>query len=158
MLVKIIMELFKNLFKGKKINANEVAILNENSKYEILDTYLAKYLGQPKMSVLWENSSPTSSFPAQTVTLSETITNFKLYTVIYKMATDNAMLFSNTSIVGYNQRTSFCGSNILNYREIAGIDDCSCTFGDNYEIKSYGNGGTVANQRCIPIMILGHNQ
>lgn len=42
MLVKKIMNVFKQLFKGKKLNCNEVAICTDstNNKYKNLDTYL----------------------------------------------------------------------------------------------------------------------
>ncbi len=108
--------------------------------------------------ILWENPDPTKTFTSQTITLSKAIEKFKFYTVIYTLATDNPITqFSNTVKSGCNQRMSFAAGNKLNWRSLIEIKGTKCTFNDNVELQSYGGNTIVANQRCIPLIIIGHN-
>ena len=67
--------------------------------------YFADYIkGKPyQKTVLWENSSPTSDFSAQTITLSDDITNYDMLEVVWlrsKNATDkNTIQFSVADII-----------------------------------------------------------
>lgn len=110
-----------------------------------------------KNKVLWANSNPYQNFVAQTVTLSEDIEKFKYYTVIYHLATDGDVCFSDTAIAGDGMRTSFAAGNRLNWRGINKVTEKQCEFTDNVEMGgNYGGSTTVINSRCIPVIIIGH--
>lgn len=44
MLVNKIMKIFQNFFRNSKLNADEIAIYNDNNKYSLLDKYLYEKL------------------------------------------------------------------------------------------------------------------
>lgn len=69
-----------------------------------------KWGGKLKETVLWTNSSPTSSFAAQDVTISEAYSNYEYIAIYYKRTTsDTAELYSifpKFQLDLYNERIS----------------------------------------------------
>lgn len=59
------MLLFKNYFKGKKLNASEVAIAVNDDKYKALNNFLK----DKELNLLWENENPNVEFSAQNIVL-----------------------------------------------------------------------------------------
>ena len=53
-------------------------------------------------TILWTNSSPTSSFSNQTITLSESLDNYEYYEILFRQNTSSARLMTTGKIpVGY---------------------------------------------------------
>ena len=65
-------------------------------------------------TALWTNSSPTSSFGGQPVTLSEAIENFSRYEIEYANINTATSETLNTGKIKYNRKTMMC-LNIDNY-------------------------------------------
>lgn len=98
------MKILKNLKinnESKKINASEVALVDSNNKYKILDDAIGDLLNlntNDKSSIvnatneingkglkkLWENPSPNDSFPSGTVNLSSS--DYDFYIVFYRVS------------------------------------------------------------------------
>lgn len=93
MLVKYIMNVFKKLFKGRKLNCNEVVKEVSNGKYKKLDTYLEEMnnkvadIAGIKGEVLWTNSNPISAFVGQTISIN--FSNYDMYEIIFYQSTSH---------------------------------------------------------------------
>lgn len=120
--------------------------------------------GKPKETVLWTNSSPTSNFAAETVTLSQSIVGFDYIQITYARLTsaqttdeDIGILIIPTSkflISSGNSRARAAMSSVYNNT-------------NNYRIMRYDTDTTVAfsgchtssgsgiNNACIPLKISG---
>lgn len=139
---------------------NDVSAINNNigdlTDLETSDiSSLVNAINSTLPKVLWENSNTTTNFAAQTVTLSEPIENFRYYIILFRHATDNTFLISNTSKVGYGMRVHADGWALMNHRDVTSISGTSCTFSDNKEFPTYGGNDRTANNRLIPFQIIG---
>lgn len=108
-------------------------------------------------ALLWENSSPTSSFAAQTVTLASDDYDFLLF--IHRM-NNGSTSPCNSLCIPKGQGGNFCvggtSSNgvIGNDRRITYTDATHIAYGDNN--YCYGNNAaSVSNTRNIPYKIYG---
>lgn len=111
-----------------------------------------------KGKLLWTNSNPTSNFVAQTITLSEALSNFDCYEILYsqaKLSSDptnagNRLMSTGKIPIGYGTVLNYAVNN--RYRLIdRPSGNTSMTILDGY------NGGQVDNDKCIPIYVIGHN-
>lgn len=119
-------------------------------------------------TVLWTNPSPNATFPATTVTLSDSLSNYKYIGVKFKNATNNStectalistsdLIKSSSDIYG----TSRVGialqsiySNSAYVRRVAYISDTSINITLAYQINGTGSQAGV----MIPLEILGVNE
>ena len=101
-------------------------------------------------TVLWTNSSPTSSFAAQTVTLLETIENYDYYEVeFFQSNTLNDIMFT-TGKIASNRRTALFASTSatgIAYRALQSVPS-----GTSIIFSS----GSTSNAAAIPYRILGY--
>ena len=108
--------------------------------------------------VLWTNSSPTSEFAEQAVTLSDAIENYKFYEVIYKFNTSSSsltILSSGKIPVGY-VTILYANNNLLCRRFLGTISGTSFGFQNCGSFSSYGGSVTQTNNYAIPYQILGY--
>ena len=117
-----------------------------------------KNIGAMKMELLWENSSPSSNFGAQSVPIDLENCNMVCIIPSYSIGT-NGRLCSGTfiplnqdeSIATINVSANFnISRNVRVYRNENKID-----FGTAYTATSYGANGIEDNSSAIPILIYG---
>ena len=105
--------------------------------------------------VLWTNSSPTSSFAGQKVTLSETIENYNYYEVVFLVATNEPRINRTGKILKtYSTRLQSSSTNIR-YRNVEVPSGTSLQFGVGNLIATYGTTSTD-NTMIIPLEIIGY--
>lgn len=107
-------------------------------------------------TILWTNSSPTSSFSGQTINLSETLDNYDCYTILHRQSTTNGRIMSTGKIpVGHG---TFMG-NALSLNQYRGTNEntsgSSVTFTSGYQAQADG-GFTEDNNLVIPMYIIGY--
>lgn len=122
------------------------------------------YSNRPRMieKVLWTNSSPTSSFADQTITLSDSIDNYTSLAVTFKLSTTEGMIYTTKlSVEDFKKCTN--PATILNpasYAKISSVlyarrfyyaSDTTIYFATSYRVNASGSDNT-AN---IPIQISG---
>lgn len=108
-------------------------------------------------TVLWTNSSPLSEFAAQSITLSDSIANYKYYEIIYRHGTWTTK-HSSTGKIPSNFDTELrYQSSYLFKRPVANISGTSVEFNDAIYYATYGNSTeTTSNAMVIPYQILGY--
>ena len=108
------------------------------------------------IKILWTNPSPGAAFSAQTVVLSEDISNYDFCIVMarYTYWQDS---YKSTVVIpnGWKQSIMAAQENngaTLTYRDCT-ISGSSCTFGNGWYHAggSNGNGGSY----CIPVLVYG---
>lgn len=114
--------------------------------------------GKLKDTVLWTNSTPTSSFNSQTSVLSDSIANYTYIKIVHRKSTTDG----NTTSV-YIDPSDF--STNVNARNaigwLVGSYAYQRTFSYNTDLKinfnvCYQSGTTTAaNQNAIPVSIIG---
>lgn len=113
--------------------------------------------------LLWSNSSPTSAFGKQSITLSESISNYDFIKIKYRASTDQTKMvdvimmiteYKKTSIAatgGICPALSYFASNGIFCRPFGYSTDTSISFGNSNHA-----GGTDSNNSCaIPVAIYG---
>lgn len=117
---------------------------------------------------LWTNSAPTSNFAAQTVTLSDSIDNYKYIAIEYKYAPDTSDSFTSIYSVNDLKKSVKDGNTVHdvctlgiqaannNYyaRVVSYVSSTSIAFS---KYSQLGGTGTGANN-AIPLEILGLNE
>lgn len=111
---------------------------------------------------LWQNSSPTSGFVAQNVTLSDDINNYSKIKVVFRAATDTSTEFSTiVDVSDYlatgNTSGYYLGSCV--YRHTSGLM-CKRFYYSNATTLAFSQtdqvaGTTQDNNIVVPIEILG---
>lgn len=110
-----------------------------------------------KPVVLWQNSSPTSAFAGQEITLNEDISNYKYYEVIVVYLNSQNHLFNTGRIPTTNTTIINCCSTINYRRFITSVSGNKITFGNGQKVSTYGT-GTDDNTYLIPYQILGYEK
>lgn len=130
-------------------------ILNTKSNSQV-DTYSADYINN-MCKVLWTNASPTSTFVGQTVTLNDSISNYKYYEIIFRQNTSIARIRSTGKIPSYSL-TEIQDSGVTNKRRtVTALSLTSITFSGGMCYATYGSGTDTANNDVIiPYQILGY--
>ena len=82
-------------------------------------------IGNITGTILWTNSSPTSAFSSQTITLSSN--DFDIYEVFYYISTENIQVLTSKSIKGHGTRLMIPSTN-MEYRTMTSNSDTSYTF------------------------------
>ena len=137
-------------------NMNEIKSVVNNNATELSNL-------QPVL--LWTNSSPTSSFAAQTITLDTSMANFDCYEIICKNSVgtsgddDNRTMSSGLLLKGNGTRLSFsyAGSGGVNTRSraVSYSTDTTLSFA-----TAYSAAGTTAwvqnNSLLVPLYVIGY--
>lgn len=106
--------------------------------------------------VLWTNSSPTSSFLAQTITLSETIANFTKYEILFKGKNSTSVMYSTGKLPKEYICRLLQSTNVNIVRDVTSLSSTSATFTDCGYYSTYGSGYTIDNANNIPYQIIGY--
>ena len=131
--------------------------LDSNSQKNAPSIALLKNLLTP--TTLWSNSNPTGAFARQTITLSEKISNFTCYEVLYKSKNTSDQLTSTGKIpIAYATKmqniNGAAASDLLTTRSTTVPSGTSITFNDCY--SGITNTTSVTTNFCIPILIRGY--
>lgn len=111
---------------------------------------------------LWENPSITSEFPAQTITLSEDISNYQNYEIEYVYSNSNA---ENRRTRQRTSKTYRLNGTFLNvstrynyYRSISAPSGNSLSIGDCMRYETYGdsNSTIISNGALVPWKVRGY--
>lgn len=114
--------------------------------------------GTSRKAELWSNSDPTSSFAAQTVNLSDSVTNYDFLLVTYAFSTGSQDFSSvlipvseiYTNAAQYNLNINAGANNRTGNRKINVPTATTATFGT----AAY-NGSASSNGNVIPLAIYG---
>lgn len=119
-----------------------------------------------KATTLWTNNSPTSSFSAQTVTLSQDIDNYAYIGFRYAASTSSSAETNEVIVTPENLKKSIAGnskarisigctnsSGSFYLRSVAYSSDTSISINNAY--RENNNAGT-SNTLCIPTSIVGY--
>lgn len=157
----------EDIYKCKADNLNEIkTVVNEN--YEELQTLettvqtLATKVATPKLKVLWQNSSPTSSFSSQTVTLSSD--DYDYLIVFYKFYGTGTQLSTELALKGFgaylNIASDYNAGSATYYsagyiRTMSRSSDTSFSFSSCYVRYGSSTSRTEANSYLVPYAIYG---
>lgn len=121
-------------------------------------TELSNYASQPVL--LWQNGSPNSAFSGGTITLADSIWNYKTIRIAYKpMWCTYEQPIEYKDFESKNDYMNIYGLNVDNNENM--ITSRNVEFSNNTSVKfhaSYEYSGStrgVNNNRCIPIAIYG---
>lgn len=109
-------------------------------------------------TILWTNSDTTADFTGQ-ITLSDDITNYVYYEIVYKRVKSG----STYSSTGRAKTTDRIKINMMEAgtdyeRTMSAMGTTTITFGDCNKYTTYGGSGTTANSFIIPYIILGYKK
>lgn len=167
MIVRKIMKLFKNLFQGNKLNANEIAIETENNKYKNLNNVINE-INSKGLKKLWENTATSkASFPAQDITLSSDDYDYLIW--IYSdncyNDTDWGIQMSQMCLKGDGVKLTGVGDEhtpgtaqyyvAIFFRKVIRNSDTSYTVNTCYYKLGADNTQYSTNERLIPRAVYG---
>lgn len=126
---------------------------------------LAHAKGLDEITTLWTNSSPTSSFATQTITLSDEISDYDFIKIVWAISTSETSQYQGVYFIpadtfanylqAKNRSVGNLGmSNTSDYaytRNVFYASDTSIKFGNCYRVGTT----TQANTICIPISVIG---
>lgn len=111
---------------------------------------------QTKGTLLWTNPNPTSSFSAQTITLSDSISNYDFYEVIYSEYAGNDP-YGSSGRIPTSQLTNIGQvANMFVRRGVTALSGTSMTFGDGQQCTAFNGSWTSQNQRIVPVYVIGY--
>lgn len=87
------------------------------------------------LSVLWSNPSPSSTFAAQSIVLSDEVKNYTFLIIECGRATTNLSKIAGIFVVGYASKQYLVFDEHW-YRYVTGINGTNATFGDSYDDSS----------------------
>ena len=101
-------------------------------------------------TLLWENTSPTADFVAQTITLNSD--NYDIIDVFFcsNVRSNNKTFEFRRTIKNYDVTLSTVVQNTNTYRVIKFLSDNSLSVGDGYSATE------VQDRRCVPLYIIGY--
>lgn len=114
-----------------------------------------------KPKVLWTNPSPTSEFAGQTITLNDSIENYKYYEVMYRRTNSSSTIRNISSgKIPSGQGADLIFAYYYNFiRTIESVRGTSISFQNCNQYQTYGNSTiTTANSYIIPYQILGYKE
>ena len=124
-----------------------------------VDSYSANYVNntfETKGKIIWTNSSPTSNFNAQTITLDESLDDYDMYEILVLQTTTNSRIMSTGRIpVGHGTIISYNTSSYL-YRPTEAIVSGNTVYFEDAK-GVVGTTVTVQNEAIIPMYIIGYN-
>lgn len=107
-------------------------------------------------NVLWTNPAPTADFAGQEITLSDSITNYSHYEVIYKQSPTGTTAL-NTGKIPINFGCYLLSNSNFIARRTSNVPNANkLTFADTIINGTYGQAGTTANGLLIPYQVIGY--
>lgn len=94
------------------------------------------------LSVLWSNPSPSSTFAAQSIVLSDEVKNYTFLIIECGRATTNLSKIAGIFVVGYTSKQCLVFDEHW-YRYVTKINGTNMTFGDSYDDSSSDNNKIV---------------
>ena len=128
-----------------------------NNKYKSWNDIIVGGGGGLSPTVLWTNPSPTSSFASQTVALSQALSNFTYYMVIFK-STNGGSRYNSTGLLPVGLRGHCNLASDCNYTRPFDFssDYTGIVFDNCKKFGTYGSGTqTNSNNNCTPYQIIG---
>jgi hypothetical protein len=113
-----------------------------------------------KPVVLWQNSSPNSSFSGQAITLNDSLDNYNYYEIIYIKNSFNDRKYLSTGKIPTNQFAYMqCLYKYNSFRQITNIDNTNkqITFSNGTYYTTYAGDTTGQDTSlCVPYRIIGY--
>ncbi|MBQ7798755.1 MAG: hypothetical protein IJ371_06510 [Clostridia bacterium] len=108
--------------------------------------------------VLWQNSSPTSTFAGQNITLKGNIENYSYYEILFKYNRTDSTMFSTGKIpVGFITFLNLAFFSIF-VRKITSMSGNTLTFDNAYYQSTFGSDpSTESNGYIIPYQVIGYD-
>lgn len=100
------------------------------------------------LSVLWSNPSPSSTFAAQSIVLSDAVKNYTFLIIECGRATTNLSKIAGIFVVGYTSKQCLVFDEHW-YRYVTKINGTNMTFGDSYDDSSSDN------NKIVPTRVYG---
>ena len=117
-----------------------------------------------KPKVLWTNPNPTSVFPAQDITLSNSLADFDYYEVLFLMSKFESLCVS-TGLIPASMGTSLLSlrnsgstGTISRYRDITKTNDTTLAVTTCYQSIAGNVSQDTKIDRVIPFKILGYKE
>ena len=108
--------------------------------------------------ILWTNNDSTSNFPEQTITLSDNLSNYNFYEIIYKQSTTVTRYMSTGKIpIGFTTELPFI-STTLYYRVLSesnSMTNNKILISEGKRVRTYGTSEQL-NSINIPIYVIGY--
>ena len=105
--------------------------------------------------VLWENENPNQEFVYGTYTLSDNISNYESYEIIYQDTSTSSKL-NRTGKIPINYGTTLQVSTFKNrYRTCNVPNNNSIVFNNGYIVNNYPDNEQL-DTVCIPLKIIGY--
>lgn len=154
--------------ESKKINASEIAVVDENNKYKTLDNKLASIddnITSLKLKKMWENSDTNAGFASQNITLSSDDYDYLIWFYGYHKNSNMTSIVSMISLKslggvlltmacatvgsGGNYYTSTIKRDVIKDSDtVYNIGDCERSVGTSPPKQN-------ENNYCIPIVVYG---
>ena len=100
------------------------------------------------LSVLWSNPSPSSTFAAQSIVLSDAVENYTFLIIECGRSTTNLSKIAGIFVVGYASKQYLVFDEHW-YRYVTGINGTNATFGDSY------NDSSSDSNKLVPTHVYG---
>lgn len=151
----------QNITYTNKVDLNETAVADINkvkasdlNEIKSAVNNNASELSYLEGTTLWTNSSPTASFSAQTISLSESIDSYYYYEILFRQSTADARIMTTGKIpVGY-------GTILLWYATTSFYRPTDTTVNGNtitfFDCKN--TSGTTDNERTIPYKVIAYKR
>lgn len=103
-------------------------------------------------TILWTNPNPTSNFPTQTITLNESLNNYKYYEILFRQSTYDARIMTTGKIpVGFGTILLwFATTNFYRPTDTI-VSGNTILFSD-----CRNSSGTADNERTIPFKVIAY--
>ena len=125
--------------------------LNTTNSNVTANTNSINSLANKGLKLLWTNPNPSSSFSAQTITLSSS--DYDYLICFYNFASDNTtdrnFRMSTMALKGYNMRCLLTARKYAGYRELTYVSDTS------YSVGNGAYSDTTDAKYAVPIQIYG---
>lgn len=145
----------KSVVNTNDSNVGDLSNLQTTNKTSIVDA-INEVNSSWKGTLLWTNPNPTSAFSGQTITLSDSISNYDFYEVIYSEYAGNNPYGSSGRIPTSHVTNIGQVANLFVRRSVTALSGTSMTFGDGQQCTSFNGNWTSQNSRVVPIYVIGY--
>lgn len=135
-----------NKITDDNINDLKAGINTNETNISTLSTSVSNITGQ----ILWTNSSPTSDFSSQTITLSSGDYDFLEIFFCSNVQSDNKTFEIRKTIKNYDVTLSTVAQNANTYRIVRFTD------ATHLAVESGYVGTDVQDRRCVPLYVIGY--
>lgn len=127
----------------------------DNNSLEILGVNILKTINGLKGTVLWENQNPTSSFAAQSITLSSD--DYDTLKVFFKKTASETKVGSVDFIKGFGNDLGYIDDSCVVFsREMDYVSDTEYSLGTGGYLLANGTSKNTDNNRCVPLYVIGY--